>query len=444
MVPVGSGLLAYGVFVLAMASAQPAPDYRGNCSDARCHGSLKNHKVVHSPVAGDMCGVCHESADEDEHRFTLTEEGRDLCLACHEEPEGKVVHFPLTSGPCTTCHDPHASDGPKLMIEATVGEVCAVCHEDVTEDLKFLHGPVAAGACTACHDAHATDLPKLLSAEGNALCAGCHVDLDVTDSPKAHVHDPVKQDCAICHNPHGGENRFNLAGELPELCLGCHDAVADTVDMATVSHDPVTTGKSCVNCHTPHQSEHARLLLKSPMALCLSCHDKPVKSDDVMLANIAEVLASNPNPHGPIRDQDCSGCHGAHGGEHFRMLNDAFPAAFYASYTHEAYALCFDCHDAELVEEEETDSATGFRNGEHNLHYLHVDRETKGRTCRACHELHASSGPKHIAETVPFGDWQIPINFKKTETGGGCQPGCHRAYHYDREQPIENLPGPPA
>ena len=74
---------------------------------------------------------------------------------------------------------------------------------------------------------------------------------------------------------------------------------------------------------------------------------------------------------------------------------------------------------------------TRFRDGEVNLHRLHVNRE-KGRTCRACHEVHASKNPFHIRDAVPFGGrgWQLEIRFKKAETGGSCAPGCHveRAY----------------
>ena len=73
-----------------------------------------------------------------------------------------------------------------------------------------------------------------------------------------------------------------------------------------------------------------------------------------------------------------------------------------------------------------------------NLHYLHVNRETKGRTCRACHETHASSNEQHIRESVPFGTggWQLPIGFKKSASGGSCAPGCHAPYKYDRVEPI--------
>ena len=83
---------------------------------------------------------------------------------------------------------------------------------------------------------------------------------------------------------------------------------------------------------------------------------------------------------------------------------------------------------------------TGFRNGDANLHYLHVNRE-KGRSCRACHDEHASDQPKHIRESVPFGRWVMRTQYTKTDTGGGCMTGCHTPYKYDRESPVSNKTG---
>ena len=70
---------------------------------------------------------------------------------------------------------------------------------------------------------------------------------------------------------------------------------------------------------------------------------------------------------------------------------------------------------------------TGFRNGDENIHFRHVNKVDKGRTCRACHEVHASKRPAHIREAVPFGSggWLLDINFEQTEDGGSCAPGCH-------------------
>ena len=87
---------------------------------------------------------------------------------------------------------------------------------------------------------------------------------------------------------------------------------------------------------------------------------------------------------------------------------------------------------------EKTDTITSFRNGEINLHRLHVNQK-KGRTCRACHDVHASDQSDHIREEFLFGVAKIPIEYVKTATGGRCIPGCHRERGYDRVNMIDNI-----
>ena len=254
------------------------------------------------------------------------------------------------------------------------------------------------------------------------------------------MHSPAKEECVICHNPDGADDKLMLKASPPGLCVECHDEIEELMEDAPVTHDALTTGKSCAGCHQPHASNVEHILLMEPMDLCLSCHDKPLKSGDSELLNMAKLLKDNPDHHGPIRQKNCSACHAPHGGENFRMLLEVYPAAFYAPFDEDNYALCFSCHEPDIVHDEKTDTLTGFRNGKNNLHYLHVNRKVKGRTCRACHNVHASKRPQHITESVPFGDWSIPVNYRKTATGGSCQPGCHRKYRYDREEPVVNVP----
>jgi predicted CXXCH cytochrome family protein len=96
------------------------------------------------------------------------------------------------------------------------------------------------------------------------------------------------------------------------------------------------------------------------------------------------------------------------------------------------------CHEKDLAAEEWTTTMTGFRNGEQNLHYVHVHKAVKGRTCRACHDAHATNNPRHIRDSVPFGNWSLPVGYTKTETGGQCLPGCHQMFRYDRKNPVDN------
>jgi predicted CXXCH cytochrome family protein len=175
----------------------------------------------------------------------------------------------------------------------------------------------------------------------------------------------------------------------------------------------------------------------------MECHNKTIKTPQGDIADMSVVLASGKSLHGPIAQQNCSACHQIHGSDQFRLLVQEYPPTFYAPFKEENYALCFACHERSLVLEPKTTALTGFRNGDMNLHFVHVNRETKGRTCRACHETHASDKEKHIRNSVPFGKWEMPIEFAKTDTGGSCAPGCHVPYRYDRAKPVvyEQKPG---
>ncbi len=141
--------------------------------------------------------------------------------------------------------------------------------------------------------------------------------------------------------------------------------------------------------------------------------------------------------HGPVGQKDCRGCHSIHGSEHFRLLAKEYPPQFYAPFSKDNYELCFSCHPESLVLTRETDNLTNFRNGNLNLHYLHVNKSRRGRTCRSCHATHASNLPKHIRASVPYGKWELPVGFTKSETGGNCKSGCHLPKDYDRNSPVD-------
>lgn len=426
----------------ALAVAAPPPaGYTGSCTTSECHGGFAKRKSIHAPVAQGTCDACHEETDKGGHTFTLSSETSELCADCHDEEEfpGGVQHAPFSSGECTACHDPHAGDGPKLLMVENIGEMCADCHDEVTEDFDHLHGPVDAGECTSCHNPHAAEHPKLLFAKPDKLCLSCHKDMAQRISQGKFVHEPVRGECLACHGAHGGETRMILNTAGPQLCMDCHEEVEEAIEDAEVPHKAVSMDRACLNCHDPHASAFDHGLIQDSLTLCVGCHNQRLGEGDQSIADIGEQLAKRPNHHGPIADKDCVACHTPHGGANFRLLTEAYPKRFYAPFAEESYAICFSCHEVELLEDKETEEATGFRNGERNLHFLHVNRAIKGRTCRACHETHAGTKSKMIADSVPFGTWRIPINFEQTESGGSCAPGCHRAYRYDRERRVKNF-----
>ncbi|MEJ2649492.1 MAG: cytochrome c3 family protein [Sedimentisphaerales bacterium] len=200
----------------------------------------------------------------------------------------------------------------------------------------------------------------------------------------------------------------------------------------------VTEKDGCTHCHTPHASTVKYLLAKDAKDLCMTCHDKPLDmGNNETLPSFADEIKNKKYLHGPVADNDCSGCHVPHGSQYFRLLAKNYPPLFYAPFSKENYELCFSCHTESLVETPTTIELTDFRNGDENLHYLHVSKDPRGRTCRACHATHASDLPKNIRETVPYGMWELFIGFKKTDTGGSCTPGCHLPKAYDRKRPVD-------
>jgi predicted CXXCH cytochrome family protein len=322
--------------------------------------------------------------------------------------------------------------------EATENCATKECHNTYRQK-QYVHKPVALGVCKFCHKlVNPKEHSFKLVRTRKELCGSCHLepsrDLNIIPSverlrPKAQVgkgkylHKPLEEGkCLDCHNPHNSNYKFLLkAATVAELCLSkCHEK------RATVKypHQPVADGK-CNLCHDSHSSNYRSLLINTQRQLCFSCHE-----------NTKAELDRFKYVHKPVTDRGCTVCHGAHGSDYFRLLIKEYTPEFYAPFDISNYDLCFSCHQADKVLVKETDNATDFRNGKTNLHYLHVNTAERGRTCRTCHATHASDEPKHLRKAVPYGGWGIPIQFEKTESGGGCSPGCHNPRAYDRIDPV--------
>lgn len=433
-------LVVVVVFVSGFAFAADKPSTaQKTCATADCHGKQKSQPHIHAPVELGDCKSCHKSVDVKKHTWKLANKVNDLCQSCHlEQGKMKNVHQPLKKGDCLSCHDPHGSKNKFLLHKKTVAEQCAECH-DTAKHAKYLHGPVAVGECTICHDSHSSDHENLMKVEPKKLCLSCHVVTAEEMKNFDFVHEPAKGDCVGCHDPHGANNSKMLLGDGgSKMCYACHEDIMKIATKSKVKHDMIDEKTGCLGCHTPHASTVKNLLKKDPASLCLSCHDKEITKDkENKIPSFAEQIKDKKFPHGPVADKDCSGCHQPHGSDHFRLLTKDYPAIFYSPFKPENYELCFTCHSKDLVMTEDTSDLTDFRNGSKNMHYLHVNKDRRGRTCRACHQTHASNKPKHIRKSVPYGMWDLPVQFEKTETGGTCSPGCHAPKDYDRLNPVD-------
>ncbi len=418
-------------------------------SSCKCHTamgkgaplSIGKDEFVHNPVKEEMCTMCHQAVQDPDKKskhpgnltVTLTQQGAELCYNCHEPKNTKkVVHAPIMGGDCTSCHDPHQSPN-KGMLKEAMPKLCFQCHDETMMKNNVLHPPVMAGDCSSCHDNHQSDFPNRLVQNPDTLCFMCHPDKEEGLKSKKSVHPPVKESCVLCHSPHGSSEKAMLTSGVPSLCSNCHPNEASLAERAVMKHAPMNDSGSCMNCHDPHFSDFSKLTQQAQFDLCLMCHQTEMGTGKNAIIDMKLLLEKNKNGHGPIQYKDCVSCHNPHGSDYWRILNRYYPSEFYTPYSDGKYGLCFSCHDKAAFAELYTDKATGFRDGRKNLHFVHVNKITKGRTCRACHEVHADSGrPSHVKEFVVFSGWTMPMNFTANKKGGTCAPGCHGEKKYSR------------
>ena len=271
--------------------------------------------------------------------------------------------------------------------------------------------------------------PELAEGDQNqAACNECHSDLLDYEA----MHYPAEDACDNCHEstgaPHPSDDSlgFRLMDKIPELCYYCHEEPLQHA----FPHQPHAKG-DCLACHDAHGSERTSLLHLADPDLCLYCHKRDYRTDSTETVNIRRLVMGRMKAHSAIEGGGCMSCHLSHGSDKRVLLVDSYPAEDYLPALTENFALCFLCHDTDLMEAEETEWGTGFRNGTRNLHWLHMNGD-KGRNCRMCHNIHGSPQPFLVGEQLGFGQWEMRMNFIPEEQGGSCFPGCHGKLSYQR------------
>jgi predicted CXXCH cytochrome family protein len=310
-------------------------------------------------------------------------------------------------------------------------------------EAKYSMAPFMVGQCVVCHQSNDPKKPgPIRHASINEECFSCHDDVHEVMS-RRFKHASAKDSCTDCHNPHNSKEPALLHQEMVTLCTSCHVGIGAQMAAAKVKHHALNKEKKCANCHNPHAANVERLLIALPFDLCVNCHSKDgmLASDGKPMPNYTRLLTENTVWHEPVKAKDCSACHRTHGGEYYRLLIAPYPATFYAPFDKKTYGLCFGCHNEKVVSEPQTTTLTGFRDGSQNLHYTHVVKE-RGRTCRACHEVHAAKQAKRMRQNVPYGPggWLLNIGFTKTATGGTCIKTCHPQKSYNNKLLTSSTP----
>ena len=437
-------------FSLVLASTMQTENAQADsCISPQCHAPMQSKAYVHQPVLEDECSHCHKKIspihpNPAAQGFALRHDLSELCYRCHSVFTGSTLHQPVALHACLNCHDPHSSDQPYLLpVGEDLSELCYSCHtrKSLKADADYGHGPVISGYCTYCHSPHASAHDSLLTKSIRDLCLACHVDFINGLANARFVHSAMTEsECTSCHQVHGGDEQYLLTRRGDKLCYDCHPGIADIIEEARSVHAVLKSGDQCGNCHMVHYSDNANLLLNDSMQLCFDCHGADASNIGGRAPNIKKEIDNRDVLHGPLADGKCTPCHDPHASSGPMLLKGQYPSGFYAPYDPERYSFCFSCHEEDILSAT-AEGATDFRNGNNNLHLIHVGDARKGRTCKACHAPHAGENSHLISKSgVAFGDWRVPLRHDANETGGSCVPGCHQKQSYDRVNPV---PYPP-
>ncbi len=414
-------------------------DSAKTCAD--CHNDLLEDETVHAPAKKD-CQRCHVSNGK-EHPlenvvgFTLKNDVPGLCYECHDsKAEEEFVHDPSQKGECLKCHDIHHSPNLYLVKANPVASLCYECHDLKIPKENMIHGAVKDGECAACHNPHqASNKTFLKTTKLDRLCRSCHKSIR-KELKKDHVHNPFKKkDCFACHNGHSSKEAHLSDMKPQDLCLSCHDDIHNEISGANLVHGAINEKESCLNCHTPHASDEAHVLKGKEMEICLSCHDKTIRTESGLIAAVGQQLKEGNTIHGAIEKKGCTGCHRPHTSKEGNLLSLPYPTRNYTKATVENFELCFTCHDKKLFESPTTETATNFRDGNQNLHYLHIKGD-RGRNCNLCHDMHGAGNKNLIRTNTMFGKWDMPIQYEVLKNGGSCLTGCHDKQSYERKAAV--------
>ncbi|MFH1844801.1 MAG: cytochrome c3 family protein [bacterium] len=439
-----------------------------------CHHPETPEPVRHDPFVKSECVQCHDPHGGRDKTFIREPTTVLLCARCHDgqEHDGVMIsagprpvafpHDPVVKGDCSGCHDSHQTSHQNLLVREPKQELCLGCHRQLVPLARAADGrpagyeipdPLFGEVST-----FPTDDPGLLSRDGIPatppadslfyyLVGPIHgapfaeaAPMDTVDGVVGKlvlVHQPLTEDCSSCHLHHGSDIEHLLRDEPRALCEGCHgEKMSGRLTTAVSHHGQAFAKDGCGQCHADHASGFAHLLKSSSRKLCLDCHDEAIRVDlRRQIPNIQAQCRDAASVHEPV-EQGCVACHLSHASVERRLLRGVYPAGNYAAHPADAHDFCFSCHEkANMVDEFTT--RTGFRNGDHNLHYLHVIAD-KGRSCGTCHQAHGSPRLHLIRESTPWGPsrWSLPIDYEQTESGGSCNSGCHRRLRYDRDRPV--------
>ncbi len=404
----------------------------------------------------------HPTGWSTEHLSFISKQGQALqnskrnCNICHATASAR----PMNVSCAISCHAPTTANfaPPVPSNPNNNGAKCMSCHNDHFARPRP-HYPAGAGLCSTCHEASNEHISGntqrgVVTRNTEQTCYSCHFRVD--RHPQIHAALNTGASCANCHDPHGTSERFLLKAAPQALCLSCHDM---GLQQARTIHGPMQDELSCLNCHTPHSSDYPKLLMaNNTRGLCMSCHTGAAEGLDGKVTRPIGPDLEKAFVHGPAQPEapegaGCVGCHSPHASSFPHLAKRAFPEESRARYVpgdssrQNTYAMCFQCHNPNMLNRDIGKNETKFRNDtaqngrivRKNLHWYHVvdaagnPNKEGGRSCATCHDMHGTEQQHNIRSSWPMSPtFDVPINYTATPTSGECTMSCHDVRRYRR------------
>lgn len=364
-----------------------------------------------------------------EDAVKLDRRGQVQCTSCHDphlDLEGEdggdfLVKTTRGSALCLTCH------APRFWLSNPSAHQASTKAFDRRRGATTPWATVTENGCSSCHRSHgAATTSRLLVDGGPDVCRKCHAGqvaaLDVdADLRKAWAHpvvqgDPSRHDaaealpeesagqprhaqCVDCHDPHAAFGRRETAPRAGGALSGVWG-----IDRSGARVDPVKYEyEVCFKCHGDSANQPQRNGPAPPETVRREVIDANLRRRfDLGAASFHPIEGSGRNADvpslvPPLDERSviyCSDCHasdaspaaggagprGPHGSIYPHILARSFTTADGTPESEVAYALCYGCHDREVL----LSDRSGFIE-----HARHVRDE---RTpCSGCHDWHGVS-----------------------------------------------------
>jgi predicted CXXCH cytochrome family protein len=387
---------------------------------------------------------------------------------------------------CTSCHDPHEDRFPDFLVMSNENSaLCATCHvkrgwsdsshatstaawsgfgEDPWPGSEF--STVAQNGCLSCHTPHSAAHPQRLLRRDpeEQVCLACHsgevaaTDVDaqlrkISSHPveeTSGVHDPrenlFRMDrhvaCADCHNPHA----VTSAPSEPPFVPGAQLHVRGLDFGGVPVQDAEFAYEVCLKCHGTLEAPSPRVVrIDHVTNVRLETHPGNPSYHPVTAVGTNPLVQTLIPPLTPASQIYCHDCHntdeadlpgpttpiGPHGSLNEPVLRAAYPLVDFVPESPATYALCYTCHDRELLFDE-----VRFRHDKHVIE--------QNAPCAACHDPHGSITSPHLINFLRFDAAGTEVVRPSINTGllqfedleperGRCFLNCHGFEHDPKE-----------